>query len=307
MNSELKAFIYEAYNHGDINIEGVENIIGDVDETDISEAVYLAADEEITEAENSFIETAMDYAAGNIDVAFFEKKAEGISAKVKAAWEKFKKFIKDVINKIKGFFSKNKASDNKMEIRVNAESWNILQKIQNHLLKMGNNINKGNQFVLSRDEMDKRINKLGEKSIFAQSCDVLGTLVADLIHAGGIIIASNMIINAASKKVVLPVVSKLFISIPMEINELAAKLDNPNLPEEDKKEFMKAASPLIRFCARQKYNKLIKIKERENADGIEFNYGSGKAMVYKDMPDTVVPDENGKKSIVPGERKYFTK
>ena len=111
MNSELKAFIYEAYNRGDINIEGVENIIGDIDDTDISEAAYFAADSEITEAENTFIEAAMEYAAGNVDVAVFEKKAEGISAKVKAAWEKFKKFIKDVINKIKGFFSKSKTDN----------------------------------------------------------------------------------------------------------------------------------------------------------------------------------------------------
>lgn len=44
MNSELKAFIYEAYNRGDIGIEGVENIIGDVDDCDINEAAYLAAD-----------------------------------------------------------------------------------------------------------------------------------------------------------------------------------------------------------------------------------------------------------------------
>lgn len=305
MNSELKAFIYEAYNRGDINIEGVENIIGDVDDTDISEAVYLAADEEITEAENTFIETAMEYAAGNVDVVVFEKKAEGISAKVKAAWEKFKKFIKDVINKIKGFFSKSKP-DNKMEIQVNREAWNILQKIQDHLLKMGNKINKGNPYKLSRDEMDKRINKLGEKSVFAQSCEVLGTLVTNLVHLGGIIVATNAL-NTAITKVTYPAVVKLFISIPMEINTLAAKLDDPNLPEEDKKEFMKAASPLIRFCARQKYNKLTKIKERENADGIEFDYKSGKARVYKDMPDTVATDENGKKSIVYGDRKYFMK
>ena len=91
MNSELKAFIYEAYNRGDINIEDVENIIGDVDDCDITEAAYLAADAEITEAENIFIETAMNYAAGNIDAAVFEKTAERIGAKVKAAWEKLKK------------------------------------------------------------------------------------------------------------------------------------------------------------------------------------------------------------------------
>ena len=307
MNSELKAFIYEAYNRGDINIEGVKNIIGDIDDTDISEAAYFAADAEITEAEDTFIETAMEYAAGNVDVVVFEKKAEGISAKVKAAWEKFKKFIKDVINKIKGFFSKKKPSDNKIEITVNAKSWNILQKIQNQLLKIGNNINKGNQFVLSKDEMDKRVNKLGEKSIFAQSCEVLGTLVADLIHAGGIVIAANIGVNIVTKKVLLPVFEKMCITIPKTVNELAFALDSPYISEENKKAFMKDASPLIRFCARQKYNKLIKIKERENADGIDFDHTTGKAVVYKDMPDIETTGDDGKTYVTQGERKYFKK
>ena len=146
--------------------------------------------------------------------------------------------------------------------------------------------------------MDKRINKLGEKSVFAQSCEVLGTLVTNLVHLGGIVVAANAL-NKAITKVTYPAVVKLFISIPMEINELVVKLDNPELPEEDKKEFMKTASPLVRFCARQKYNKLTKIKERENADGIEFDYKSGKAKVYKDIPS----DD----AFNPVERHYFTK
>lgn len=134
MNSELKAFIYEAYNRGDIGIEGVENIIGDVDETDISEAAYLAADKEITEAENTFIEVAMEYAAGNVDVAVFEEKAGGISAKVKAAWEKFKKWVKSALDKLK-----KKLFDNTGTFYVDKSKWTRMQKIDAALQKARNN------------------------------------------------------------------------------------------------------------------------------------------------------------------------
>lgn len=123
MNSELKAFIYEAYNRGDIDIEGVENIIGDVDDCDIAEAAYLTADAEITKAENIFIETAMDYASGNVDVAVFEKKAEGIGAKVKAAWEKFKKWVKLALNKLK-----KKLFDFTGTFYVDKSKWTRMQK-----------------------------------------------------------------------------------------------------------------------------------------------------------------------------------
>lgn len=124
MNSELKAFIYEAYNRGDIGIEGVEDIIGDVDETDISEAAYVAADAEITEAENIFIETAMNYAAGNVDITVFENKAEGVGAKIKAAWEKFKKWIKLALDKLK-----KKLFDFTGTFYVDKSKWTRMQKI----------------------------------------------------------------------------------------------------------------------------------------------------------------------------------
>lgn len=134
MNSELKAFIYEAYNRGDIDAESVKNIIGDVDETDISEAAYLAADAEITEAENVFIETAMDYAAGNVDIAVFEKKAEGVGAKIKAAWEKFKKWVKSALDKLK-----KKLFDFTGTFYVDKSKWTRMQKIDAALQKARNN------------------------------------------------------------------------------------------------------------------------------------------------------------------------
>lgn len=132
MNSELKAFIYEAYNRGDIDGESVKDIIGDVDEADIVEAAYLAADAEITEAENIFIETAMNYAAGNVDIAVFENKAEGVGAKIKAAWEKFKKWVKSALDKLK-----KKLFDFTGTFYVDKSKWTRMQKLMLHYKKLG--------------------------------------------------------------------------------------------------------------------------------------------------------------------------
>lgn len=155
MNSELKAFIYEAYNRGDIDAESVKNIIGDVDEADISEAAYLAADAEITEAENVFIETAMNYATGNVDVAVFEKKAEGIGAKIKAAWEKFKKWVKNVLDKLK-----KKFLDVTGTVYVDKSKWSRMQKIDAALQKAYNNfLPIANQQSEKNIDMDVQLGK----------------------------------------------------------------------------------------------------------------------------------------------------
>lgn len=135
MNSELKAFIYEAYNRGDIDAESVKNIIGDVDEVDAFEAAYLAADAEVTKAENVFIETAIEYAAGNVDAVVFEKKAEGIGAKIKAAWEKFKKWVKATLDKLK-----KKLFDTTDTFYVDKSKWTLMQKIDSALQKAYNNL-----------------------------------------------------------------------------------------------------------------------------------------------------------------------
>lgn len=156
MNSELKAFIYEAYNRGDIDADSVKDIIGDIDECDLSEAAYLAADAEIAKAENIFIETAMDYAAGNVDVAFFEKKAEGIGAKVKAAWEKFKTWIKSALDKLK-----KKLLDITGTVYVDKSKWTHMQKIDAALQKAYNNF-----LPIANQQSEKNIDtdvQLGKK------------------------------------------------------------------------------------------------------------------------------------------------
>lgn len=165
MNSELKAFIYEAYNRGDIDMEDVENIIDDVDDCDITEAAYLAADAEITEAENIFIETAMNYAAGNVDVAVFEKKAEGIGAKVKAAWEKFKKWVKNLFIKITSSFKGVNDGKGKT-VQVDKKQWTWLQKVDAAITKAYNKFTPI-AAKMSNAEIDKNI---GSRDVDIKDC-----------------------------------------------------------------------------------------------------------------------------------------
>ena len=215
MNSELKAFIYESYNRGDINIEGVENIIGDVDDCDITEAVYLAADAEITEAENIFIETAMNYAAGNVDVAVFEKTAEGIGVKVKAAWEKFKKWVKSALDKLK-----KKLFDNTDTFYVDKSKWTRMQKIDAALQKARNNF-----LPIANKQFDEDIDtdvQFGKK---IQDCFAdLFALVSVAAVPVGIVAAGAVTLTKINARAV----NEIYISIGEACGKIIETADKSN-------------------------------------------------------------------------------
>ena len=215
MNSELKAFIYEAYNRGDIDIEGVENIIGGVDDCDIAEAAYLAADAEITEAENIFIETAMNYAAGNVDVAVFEKTAEGIGVKVKAAWEKFKKWVKSALDKLK-----KKLFDNTDTFYVDKSKWTRMQKIDAALQKARNNF-----LPIANQQFDEDIDtdvQFGKKvsDCFA---DLFALVSVAAVPVG--IVASGAV---ALTKINAKAVNEIYISIGEACGKIIETADKSN-------------------------------------------------------------------------------
>ncbi len=236
MNSELKAFIYEAYNRGDIDIEGVENIIGDVDDCDITEAAYLAADAEITEAENIFIETAMNYAAGNVDVAVFEKKAEGIGAKVKAAWEKFKKWVKSALDKLK-----KKLFDITGTFYVDKSKWTHMQKIDAALQKARNNF-----LPIANQQFDEDINmdvQFGKKI-----SDCFADLFA-LVSVAAVPVGIAAAGTATLIKINTNAVNKIYISIGEacgKIIETADKSNNTAI-----KGVMKVLRPVLNYLNKE--------------------------------------------------------
>lgn len=236
MNSELKAFIYEAYNRGDINIEGVENIIGDIDDCDIAEAAYLAADTEITEAENIFIETAMNYAAGNVDIAVFEKKAEGIGAKVKAAWEKFKKWVKLALDKLK-----KKLFDFTGTFYVDKSKWTRMQKIDAALQKARNNF-----LPIANQQYDKNIDtdvQFGKK---IQDCFAdLFTLVSVAAVPVGIVAAGAVTLT----KINANAVNRISINIGEACGKIIEVTDKSNSAAV--KGVMKVLRPVLNYLNKE--------------------------------------------------------
>ena len=236
MNNELKAFIYEAYNRGDIDMEGVENIIDDVDDCDIAEDAYLTADAEITKSENIFIETAMDYAAGNVDIAIFEKKAEGIGAKVKAAWEKFKKGVKLALNKLK-----KKLFDFTGTFYVDKSKWTRVQKIDAALQKARNNF-----LPIANQQSEKNIDtdvQFGKK---IQDCfaDLFALVSVAAVPFG--IVASGAV---ALTKTNARAVNNIYISIGEacgKIIETADKSNNTAI-----KGVMKVLRPVLNYLNKE--------------------------------------------------------
>lgn len=236
MNSELKAFIYEAYNRGDIGIEGVENIIGDVDDCDINEAAYLAADAEITKAESIFIETAMDYAAGNVDVAVFEKKAEGIGDKVKAAWEKFKKWVKSALDKLK-----KKLFDFTGTFYVDKSKWTRMQKIDAALQKARNNF-----LPIANWQFEKNIDADVQSGKKIQDCfaDLFALVSVAAVPVG---------IAAAGTATLIKINTKAINEISIHIGEACGKI----IETADKsnntvvKEVMKVLRPVLNYLNKE--------------------------------------------------------
>lgn len=161
----------------------------------MSEAAYVAADAEITEAENVFIETAMDYAAGNVDIAVFEKKAEGVGAKIKAAWEKFKKWIKLALDKLK-----KKLFDFTGTFYVDKSKWTRMQKIDAALQKARNNF-----LPIANQQLDKYIDtdvQFGKKisDCFADLFALVSVAAVPVgIVAAGAVTLTKINVNAVNR------------------------------------------------------------------------------------------------------------
>lgn len=236
MNSELKAFIYEAYSRGDIDAESVKDIISDVDDCDITEAAYLAADAEITEAENIFIETAMNYAAGNVDVAVFENKAESIGAKVKAAWEKFKKWVKSALDKLK-----KKFFDITGTFYVDKSKWTRMQKIDAALQKARNKF-----LPIANQQLDKNIDtdvRFGKK-ISDCFADLFALVSVAAVPVG--IVASGAV---TLTKINTSAFNKIYISIGEACGKIIEAADKSN--NTAVKGVMKVLRPVLNYLNKE--------------------------------------------------------
>jgi hypothetical protein len=162
MNNELKLFIYEACANGDIDIDVAKKLVGNTDETSILESQYLSAMNDIDIAESAFMESALQYASGDTTQAVFEKSAESIGKKIAAAWEKFKKWVKSLWEKI---ISKFKKHPKEKKIKVPKSALDLLKSAEKVTAKAVNGINNflHNGYGKSEAEMNERLKDIDDQ------------------------------------------------------------------------------------------------------------------------------------------------
>lgn len=97
--NEMKLAIYESYSNGEITRDAASRLINSFENASIDHELDLAL-EAVDNAESSFMESAMKYSTGDIAQEVFEAKATSLGNKVKKAWVAFKKWVKDIIDKI---------------------------------------------------------------------------------------------------------------------------------------------------------------------------------------------------------------
>lgn len=176
MNSDMKLFIYEAYTNGDIDIDTAKKLIGNLDDTTILESQYLSAMNDIDLAESSFMESAISYAHGNTDQAFFEKKADDLGKKIAAAWEKFKKWVKSIWDKIT---SKFKAQPKDKKIKFPKQLLELLKKADKTTSRAYNGINNflHNGYGKTKAEMDAYCKEIDNQEWWKSLIDLTKNLV----------------------------------------------------------------------------------------------------------------------------------
>lgn len=117
---KLRLSIFEAYQNEEISRETCENMLESVTNM---EGDHIVAEAEAVRAD--FMGVALECANGNVEFAAFEKQAETFGDKVKAVWEKFKKWVAGIVNAIK------KKICPKQKISVSEEFMKFVDKATN--------------------------------------------------------------------------------------------------------------------------------------------------------------------------------
>lgn len=93
---KLRLSIFEAYQNEEISRETCQNMLESVTNM---EGDHIVAEAEAIRAD--FMGVALECANGGVEFAAFEKKAETFGDKIKGVWEKFKAWVKKIIDSIK--------------------------------------------------------------------------------------------------------------------------------------------------------------------------------------------------------------
>lgn len=106
--SEMKRDIYESWKDGEITKDTAARLLISFESACIDHELDLAM-EAVDNAESSFMESAMHYSSGESTQEVFEAEAKSFGDAVKKAWEAFKKWVKNIVEKIGKKLSEIKA------------------------------------------------------------------------------------------------------------------------------------------------------------------------------------------------------
>lgn len=124
---KLRVSIFEAYQNNEISRNTCEDMLESV--------LKMEGDHIVAEAENArteFMGVAMEAAHGGVEFAAFEKKAATFGQKIANAWEKFKAWVKKIIDAIKSKLGFKKSI--KIQISEAAD------KLMDQIIHLGNSI-----------------------------------------------------------------------------------------------------------------------------------------------------------------------
>lgn len=97
--NEMKFAIYESYKNGEMSKDAASRLMTTFENASIDHELDLAM-EAVDSAEASFMESAVQYSNGDATQEVFEASAKSLGDKVKDAFQAFKKWVKDIIDKI---------------------------------------------------------------------------------------------------------------------------------------------------------------------------------------------------------------
>ena len=108
---KLKLAIYESYGNGELTSEACSHLIDNLDEK-YGESIA----EEAANAENDFINASLKVFTESAGEEALTEAAKNFGAKIKAAWEKFKAWIKKIIEKILSLGKKPEQQKSKIQV-----------------------------------------------------------------------------------------------------------------------------------------------------------------------------------------------
>lgn len=127
---KLRLSIYESYGNGEMTSDTCSHLIDHLDEK-YGESIA----EEAANAENDFINSSLKVFTESAGEDALTEAAKDFGAKIKAAWEKFKAWIKKIIEKILNLGKK--PEQQKAEIKVSKPLDNALNDAKKWIAKLG--------------------------------------------------------------------------------------------------------------------------------------------------------------------------